>query len=166
MYLAVVQYSIPDFSVPVFSLPGSGSGSSAISETVFTFTFIILGDDSAITPELYKYVSDRYAWVYRNVQNSYEYFNNAVVHVAQMDNVEAKLDLMKPLRLSIRSLEQSKFTSQLYSAAIKINSHIEDRSEQRNLNLWLSDNGVKVLRDWASLCSETGTTIEEENIQG
>jgi len=120
---------------------------------------------TTITPELYKYVSDRYAWAYRSIQNSYEDFSSAVSHIAQIDNVEAKLDLMRPLRLSARSFEQSKFTSQLYSAVIKINNHVVDRSEQKNLNLWLSDNGIKVNRDWANLCSETGTTIEEENIE-
>ena len=124
-----------------------------------------LNNNSTIDPELYKYISDRYAWVYRSIQDLYENFNNAVIHVAQMNNVEAKLDLMKPLRLSMKSLEQSKFTSQLYSATIKINSHVENRSEQKNLNLWLNDNEIKVLRDWAILCSETGTIIAEENIQ-
>ena len=126
---------------------------------------IFLVNNFVITPELYKSISDRYAWVYRNIQNSYENFNNAVIHVAQMNNVEAKLDLMRPLRFSMRSLEQSKFTSQLHYAVIKINTHIENRSEQKNINFWLNDNGIKVLRDWAILCSETGITIEEENIQ-
>jgi hypothetical protein len=83
---------------------------------------------------------------------------------AQLNNPDAKIDLLKPLRGTQKDFNQNKIIANLYPAVQKLNKHILDRTGKTNLNDWLSENEVKVLRDWATLCEETGITIDEENI--
>lgn len=118
-----------------------------------------------INPELYKYVSDKYGLVYRSVQNSFTYLDDAVIHIARMNNVEAKLDLMRSFRSCCNEFEQNKFIPNLYSAASAINNHVINRAGFSDINDWLSSNNIKVIQEWASLCSKIGFTIESSNIE-
>lgn len=161
MYFGVPTFGIPNLSIPLFGIPGKPSG----TETTIDFVFLIVGDINAITPELYKYISTKYGLVYKNIQDCYADFSNAVIHIAQIDNVEAKLDLMKPLRQSNNELVQKKFVSQLYSATIKINSHVLDRTNNSDLNDWLVENNLKVTQEWSILCQETGFPVSDSNIE-
>ena len=166
MYFGIPSFGLPDFGLPIFGIPSVTSVSTGTpNETDINFVFTILGDIDAITPDLYKYISDKYGLVYKNIQDSYNNINEAVTFIAKIDNVEAKLDLLKPLRQSSRTFQQNKYISQLYSATLKINNHVINRSEKTDLNIWLSENEIKVIPEWAFLCEETGITINSSNIQ-
>jgi len=165
MYFGLPSYGLPEYGIPLFGIPSTTSVSDGNSNIyVINFNFNIFNNESIITPDLYKYVSDKYGLVYKNIQNSYAEIDNAVKHIARIDNVEAKLELLKPLRQSSKIFQQNKFISQLYAATITINTHVKDKSEDHDLNLWLEANEVKVLPEWASLCQETGITISSSNI--
>ena len=165
-----MQYSIPSFSIPTYALPlfsipeTSTEGSVLQNETTIDFEFYIYGIESAITPELYKYISDQYGLVYHDARYSIDNVQEAVSHVAQLNNPDAKIDLLKSLRGTQKDFNQNKIISNLYPAVRKLNKHVLDRTGKTNLNDWLSENEVKVLRDWATLCEETGITIDEDNI--
>lgn len=136
-----------------------------VTTTTIDFTFTILSGKEEITPDLYKYISDRYGLVYKNIQKSYDDISGAVTYIARIKNVEAKLELLKPFRQSSNAFKQNKFVAQLYTAAIRLNTHVQDRSNKHDLNLWLFENEVKVVREWALLCEETGVIIDPSNIQ-
>ena len=164
MYLGVPTFSLPSYGLPVFGIPGSSSQSSGVANVfVLDFEFTILGDESAITPDLYKYISDRYSLVYKTIQDTYITFNDIVTYVAQLDNVEAKLDLLRPLRQSSREFRQHRYISQLYAAVIQINRHVFFFTLQ-DINQWLAENDTKVTIEWATLCADTGTIIDDSNI--
>jgi hypothetical protein len=69
-----MQYSIPSFSIPLFALPSfglpetPGESSGLQNETIIDFEFYIYDISSAITPELYKYLSDQYGFAYHDAQ--------------------------------------------------------------------------------------------------
>lgn len=165
-----MQYSIPSFSIPIYALPSfsvaetPSEGSSLQNETVINFEFDIYGISSAITPELYKYISDQYGFAYHDARYSLNSVQDAVTYIAQLNNVDAKIDLLKPLRGTQKDFNQNKIIANLYPAVEKLNKHVLDRTGKTNLNDWLVENRVKVLRDWATLCEETGIVIDEENI--
>lgn len=166
MYFGLPTFGIPDYGVPSFGIPGTYSISyDNINTYVINFIFTIPGDEEAITPNLYKYVSDKYGLVYKNIQNSYNDINSAVTYIAKIDNVEAKLDLLKPFRQNSNSFKQNKFIAQLYTATIRLNTHVQDRSNNGDLNVWLFENEIKVVPEWALLCEETGIIIDPSNIQ-
>lgn len=165
-----MQYSIPSFSIPLFALPSfslpetPGESPGLQNETIIDFEFYIYGISSTITPELYKYLSDQYGFAYHDARYSLDNIQEAVTHIAQINNADAKIDLLKPLRGTQKDFNQNKLIANLYPAVRKLNKHILDRTGKTDLNDWLSENEVKVLRDWATLCEETGITIDEENI--
>ena len=165
-----MQYSIPSFSIPLFALPSfslpetPGESPGLQNETIIDFEFYIYGISSTITPELYKYLSDQYGFAYHDARYSLDNIQEAVAHIAQINNADAKIDLLKPLRGTQKDFNQNKLIANLYPAVRKLNKHILDRTGKTDLNDWLSENEVKVLRDWATLCEETGITIDEENI--
>lgn len=168
-----MQYSIPSFSIPLYALPSFGvpetpessPGSGLQSETIINFEFYIYNITSPITPPLYKYISDQYGFAYNDTRYTLDNIQNAVTYVARMDNVDAKIDLLKPLRGTQKDFDQNKIIANLYPAVRKLNKHVLDRTGKNNLNDWLSENKVKVIRDWATLCEETGIIIDEENIE-
>ena len=165
-----MQYSIPSFSIPLFALPSfsipetPGENSGLQNETIIDFEFYIYGISSAITPELYKYLSDQYGFAYHDARYSLDNIHDAVTHIAQLNNPDAKIDLLKPLRGTQKDFNQNKIIANLYPAVQKLNKHVLDRTGKTNLNDWLSENEIKVLPDWAILCEETGIIIDEENI--
>lgn len=170
-----MQYSIPTFGIPSFGLPSfglpespsesSGEGPSLPNETIIEFEFYIYGVNSSVTPELYKQISDQYGTVYQQLQQSLSNIGAAVSHVATLDNPDAKIDLLQQLRNNQREFSQNKMISNLYPAVSKINYHVISRNGKENINEWLSEKEIKVIRDWANLCRETGTIIDEENIE-
>jgi hypothetical protein len=165
-----MQYGFPSFGIPSFGLPSFGipetpSESSGLqSETIIYFEYEIIGFVSPITPHLYKYVSDQYGLVYQAILFCKNGFNGAASYIAQIDNPDAKIDLLKPIRTTARELDQNKMTANLYPAVTSINNHVTRRYNVSDINDWLSSNSIKVVREWAELCEQTGTTIEEENI--
>jgi hypothetical protein len=167
MYYGFPAFGIPIFGLPSFAAPETPSqGSSGQLETVINFEYYIFGQFDAISPELYKYVSDKYGGVYQTVLGCKSAFSGAANLVASMENSpQAKIDLLKQLRNSERGFDQTKFTSNLYSAVSTINKHVVDRNGMSDINDWLSYYNVKVVREWASLCEQTGTIIDESNIE-
>jgi hypothetical protein len=165
-----MKYSIPSFSIPFFSLPSfsipetPSEDSGLLNETIINFEFYIYHFSSTITPELYKYISDKYGIVYHKAKYSLNNTQEAVIYIAKLNNVDAKIDLLKPIRGTQKDFNQNKIISNLYPAVNKLNNHVLDRTGTTNINDWLYENNIKVIRDWANLCEQTGMTIDEENI--
>jgi hypothetical protein len=161
-----------------FNLTATGPGGTAFANTsvtvdsitsltnqsVFEFQFYILSDASAITPNLYKYISDRYGFVLRNIRESSDLLNNALVHIAGIDNVEAKLDILDAFRDINRTIAQQDY-SKLHSATERLNNHVLSRESIGDINDYLAGNRLKVVQEWADLCAEIGMVVDPINIE-
>lgn len=165
-----MQYSVPSFSIPIFGLPSFSvpetptENTGLQNETIIYFEFNIFGTNSSITPELYKYISDRYGLAYKETKQLLNNVQDAVTYIAKIKNPDAKIDLLKQLRTNQKDFDQNKLVSNLYPAVRRLNDHVLNRTGKNDINDWLLENDIKVIRNWAALCEETGIVIQESNI--
>lgn len=164
-----MEHGIPSYSVPSYGISSFGvSGFYSADNTYYTedekqFKFLILSSEDPIAPELYQSVSTLYGNVYKNLKDSSSSIDSAFSVIATMSNPEVKIELMKNFSNLTNQAKQDKLISNIQSCVLSLNNHVSLRS-QKSLNEWLFEFEIKVTRDWADLCEQTGTVIEEINI--
>lgn len=128
------------------------------------FEHYVINDFSVISPLLYKEIADYYGLVVRNTNSAGENVNNVLSYITQLDSIEAKLDLMQPIKDSTAEIASSLFTN-LIPAVSAISRHLLERYGVDDINTYLSTYDILVMEEWATLCQTAGYPVDSENIE-
>ena len=115
-------------------------------------------------PDLYLTLSNNYGAAVRGLQIASDNIDEVLFYIVQLDNVEAKLDIMGPIQLINEQIQQVIDYSKLLPAVRALNHSSISRSGAADLNDYLSMNNLKICKEWADLCGQTGITVDPSNI--
>lgn len=131
-----------------------------MSETYVNFANI---PENVITPWMYLDLSDIYDDVLANVTDAENEVSAVVTRIAQLTNVVAKVDLLRPMRVAETNFKNTGLRASLNNAIRELNSHVQTRSGL-TLNEYLQETDIKVKSNFANASIALGFPIDTSNI--
>ncbi len=134
------------------------------NQLTINFKYFIINKNGLISSDLYKYVSDKYSLAIREKNITDNNISQALVYVARLNNADAKVDLLNPIRENNKEVAGISFNS-LYSAINKLNSVAILSYNATTIDDFLSFNNIKVKPEWAKICANLGSPISSTHIE-